>query len=94
MWWHTASIIANVLNCHIDPKKRPRGISPVECHPYERKSVVQGMVVNKDTMGTFAAMCGVSPERALRDEAQALARKQAADQIALRMRQRMVMSCN
>jgi hypothetical protein len=94
LWWHTSSVIANLLNCHIDTKKKPRGISPGEVHPYEKHAAAKSFTINRDSMGTFAAMCGVSPEKAKQDEARAQARKQAADQMAARMRQRMVLQCN
>jgi len=91
-WWHTASIVASIINCHID-LKRHRPIEARHLHPYEGTRLRIGMAITKETMGAFTAMF-VSPEKAAAADRRAQQEKAEADRLAARMRQRLAVSCN
>jgi hypothetical protein len=89
-WWHTAALMSLIANCNRDPKQNPRPFTPQQFHPDYIIESQNQLTINRETMSTFAALLGVTPEQEQEAEVKAQRDRQAAEELANRQRLRIV----
>lgn len=77
-----------IANCNRNPKTQSRPFTPQQFHPDYASETQNQLTINRETMDTFAALMGVTPEQQRQALVQAERDRQAAAALASRQRLR------